>query len=397
MRRLLPWGLALLLSGCIPQEPRPVPPKPFQFRRLDLSQNDARGRRLWELQSPRAQYSLDQRQATVEGPRGRLFHQGAPAYAISARQGVVIKDGEQVQLNGDVSLRTLDGRQVLIRAQQAVWRPAAHTIDLTGEPVAEEGRQRLTAASARFHTADERLELTGQPRLRIWDQAPLGRGPASVDVAIQNGAWNTANGQLTAAGPVNGLQRRGQGRPDRQLTASALEGNTREDWLDLLAPVTMNDPGEQSSLKAERSRWWYRQNRITTEAPAQATVRQLSIAGADVEVRQNERQIRVGRSCQLIQPKESLRADRCLWNWGTGALQADGSVELRRSSMRQVTRAATLQGTTDARGQVTVAAPGQRVTTVIEVPPGRQRPPAAGPTPPAATPTPPASPRAIVF
>ena len=211
MRRLLPWGLALLLSGCIPQEPRPVPPKPFQFRRLDLSQNDARGRRLWELQSPRAQYSLDQRQATVEGPRGRLFRQGAPAYAISARQGVVIKDGQQVQLNGDVSLRTLDGRQVLIRAQQAVWRPAAHTIDLTGEPVAEEGRQRLTAASARFHTADERLELTGQPRLRIWDQAPLGRGPASVDVAIQNGAWNTASGRLTAAGPVNGLQRRGQG------------------------------------------------------------------------------------------------------------------------------------------------------------------------------------------
>lgn len=386
MKRLPPWGLALLLSGCIPQEPRPLPPQPFQFRRLDLSQNDPRGRRLWELNSPRAQYSLDRRQATVERPSGRLFRGGRPTYAISARQGVVIRDGEQVQLNGDVSLRTLDGRQVLIRADQAVWRPAARTIDLLGKPLAEEGRQRLSAASARFHTSDERLELTGQPRLRIWDQAPPGRGEATVDVAIQNGAWNTASGQLTAAGPVNGRQRRGPGRPDRQLTASALEGHTREEWLDLLAPVTMTDPGEQSSLQADRSRWWYRQNRITSAGPARAQVRQLSIAGADVEVRQEDRQIRVGRGCRVTQPNESLRADRCLWNWGTGALQADGAVELRRSNMRQITRASTLQGTTDARGQVTVAAPGERVTTVLEVPPARRRPQASPPPPPAAPP-----------
>lgn len=386
MKRLLPWGLALLLSGCIPQEPRPVPPQPFQFRRLDLSQNDSRGRRLWELRSPRARYSLDQRQATVEQPSGRLFRQGLPAYAISAQQGLVIRDGEQVQLKGGVSLRTLDQRRLLIRAEQAVWRPSAHTIDLSGSPVAEEGRQRLTAASARFNTAEERLELTGEPRLRIWDQAPPGRGVPALDVAVQNGVWNTRSGQLTAAGPVSGRQRRDQGRADRQLTAAALEGNTREEWLDLRAPVAMDDPAEQSSLQAGRSRWWYRQNRITSDEPAQARVRQLTIAGADVEVRQNERQIRIGRGCLLTQPNESLRADRCVWNWGTGALQADGSVELRRRNLRQVTRAGTLQGTTDARGQVTVAAPGQRVTTVLEVPPGRQRPQA--PTPPA-QPTPP--------
>lgn len=390
MKRLLPWGLALLLSGCIPQEPRPVPPQPFQFRRLDLSQNDSRGRRLWELRSPRARYSLDQRQATVEQPSGRLFRQGLPAYAISAQQGLVIRDGEQVQLKGGVSLRTLDQRRLLIRAEQAVWRPSAHTIDLSGSPVAEEGRQRLTAASARFNTAEERLELTGEPRLRIWDQAPPGRGVPALDVAVQNGVWNTRSGQLTAAGPVSGRQRRDQGRADRQLTAAALEGNTREEWLDLRAPVAMDDPAEQSSLQAGRSRWWYRQNRITSDEPAQARVRQLTIAGADVEVRQNERQIRIGRGCLLTQPNESLRADRCVWNWGTGALQADGSVELRRRNLRQVTRAGTLQGTTDARGQVTVAAPGQRVTTVLEVPPGRQRPQA--PTPPAQP-----SPPRIVF
>lgn len=390
MKRLLPWGLALLLSGCIPQEPRPVPPQPFQFRRLDLSQNDSRGRRLWELRSPGARYSLDQRQATVEQPSGRLFRQGLPAYAISAQQGLVIRDGEQVQLKGGVSLRTLDQRRLLIRAEQAVWRPSAHTIDLSGSPVAEEGRQRLTAASARFNTAEERLELTGEPRLRIWDQAPPGRGAPALDVAVQNGVWNTRSGQLTAAGPVSGRQRRDQGRADRQLTAAALEGNTREEWLDLRAPVAMDDPAEQSSLQAGRSRWWYRQNRITSDEPAQARVRQLTIAGADVEVRQNERQIRIGRGCLLTQPNESLRADRCVWNWGTGALQADGSVELRRRNLRQVTRAGTLQGTTDARGQVTVAAPGQRVTTVLEVPPGRQRPQA--PTPPAQP-----SPPRIVF
>ncbi len=390
MKRLLPWGLALLLSGCIPQEPRPVPPQPFQFRRLDLSQNDSRGRRLWELRSPRARYSLDQRQATVEQPSGRLFRQGLPAYAISAQQGLVIRDGEQVQLKGGVSLRTLDQRRLLIRAEQAVWRPSAHTIDLSGSPVAEEGRQRLTAASARFNTAEERLELTGEPRLRIWDQAPPGRGVPALDVAVQNGVWNTRSGQLTAAGPVSGRQRRDQGRADRQLTAAALEGNTREEWLDLRAPVAMDDPAEQSSLQAGRSRWWYRQNRITSDEPAQARVRQLTIAGADVEVRQNERQIRIGRGCLLTQPNESLRADRCVWNWGTGALQADGSVELRRRNLRQVTRGGTVQGTADARGRVTVAAPGQRVTTVLEVPPGRQRPQA--PTPPAQP-----SPPRIVF
>ena len=390
MKRLLPWGLALLVSGCIPQEPRAVPPQPFQFRRLDLSQNDSRGRRLWELHSPRARYSLDQRQATVDQPSGRLFRQGQPAYAISAQQGLVIRDGEQVQLKGGVSLRTLDRRRLLIRADQAVWRPSANTIDLIGSPVAEEGRQQLTAGSARFNTAEQRLELTGAPQLRIWDRTPPGQGAPTLEVAVQNGVWNTGSGLLSAAGPVHGRQRRDQGRAERQLTAAALEGNTREEWLDLRAPVSMVDPAEQSTLQAGRSRWWYQQNRITSDEPAQARVRQLSIAGADVEVRQNDKLIRIGRGCQLTQPSESLRADRCLWNWGSGALQADGAVELRRSNLKQVTRAGTLQGTTNARGQVTVAAPGQRVTTVLQVPVGRQRP---LPPPP---PSPPSS-RAIVF
>ena len=109
--------LGLLLNGCAAISQSPEPAKPFQFRSLTLRQNDEAGDPLWELRSPRSRYQLDNRQAVVTTPVGVLYRQGEPAYRLSAPKGLLIRDGEQVELIDGVHLRALDGSGLVITGE----------------------------------------------------------------------------------------------------------------------------------------------------------------------------------------------------------------------------------------------------------------------------------------
>lgn len=357
-----------LLSGCVSPVEQQEKPEPFQFRSLRLRQNDPQGQPLWELQSPKARYKLHERQAVVQQPVGLLFRKGKPHYRITAPRGVVYNDGEQVDLLDGARLVSLDGRQLVITSRRAIWRPGKDTIDLLGKPMAEDPGQRLTAGQARFYLKNELLELRQQPLLRQWRRQQSHLTVPSLELLTSRADWYTQTGLLKAAGPIRSVQR--QKQKQRLLTASGLEGNTREQWLDFLAPVSLNDPAEKIQIQAGRSRWWIEAERVTSAEPAQGQIRKLQVSGSDLELLDRQHQVSVGRNCFLRQPGEWLRAERCRWNWSSGALVAEGAVQLHRDKLQQLTRAERLEGSSGADGTVLFSAPGQRVETQLRFAPG---------------------------
>jgi len=356
---------------------KPERPEPFQFRSLRLRQNDSKGQPLWELQSPKARYKLNDRQALVQQPVGLLFRKGKPHYRISAPRGVVYNDGEQVELLGGARLVSLDGRQLVITGSQAVWRPSKETIDLLGSPMAEDPDQRLTAGKARFHLKQELLELRQQPMLRQWRRQQSHRSPPSLELLTSRADWYTQTGLLKAEGPIRSVQR--QTQQQRLLTASGLEGNTREQWLDFLAPVFLEDPAAKIKIQAGRSRWWIAAERVTSAEPAEGQIRNLQVSGSNLELLERQRIVSVGRNCFLRQPGAWLKADRCRWNWRSGALLAEGAVQLHRDKPQQLTRAERLEGSSGPDGTVLFTTPGQRVETQLRFAPGAGSPKPQGP------------------
>ncbi len=371
VRRSLPLLLALVLPlgtllGCS-RAPQPQPKsQPFVFRSLNLRQQDGKGLPAWELTSPEARYDLQRRVAQARQPRGVVFAAGKPRYRIQAISGTVINDGEVIQLEGAVRIQLVGGdTPVLISGDRVRWIPSRSLMEIDRRPMVTERSSRLTAGTARFLLNKDKLELRGPTRL----QQP------EIDLRVSRADWFPRSGALKAAGPVKG-ERRPAGEKGRvqTLTASSLEGNTREEVVDALAPVRFVDPAQKAVVDAQRLRWNVRDKRLSTELPFTGRADKLSVSGGSLELRLAERTAFIPSECHLRQPGERLWAQQCRWNWVTRAIDASGGVRLERDANRQITRSEQLSGRVGDKGLAEFTTPGGRVQSQLQVPPPSDRP-----------------------
>ncbi|QEY31746.1 LPS export ABC transporter periplasmic protein LptC [Synechococcus sp. RSCCF101] len=382
---------AMLMGGCS-MEPEAAPePEPFVFRSLDLRQNDEEGRPAWDLRSPEARYEIDERRAEARDPEGTLYNDGRPSFRISAQRGTVINDGETVILNGDVRIRMLGDEPLLILAPEVIWEPGEERMRIERDPVAIDGQSRLRATRARFQVDEQMLQLIGEARLEHWpdreESAPpidADTGDAVIDIRTGEVRWNLESGALTAKGPVNGERRREEETEPQTLVASALSGNSREGYIDLMAPVRVEDPAEEAWMDGGQARWRFTERELTSPNSFRSQIGAISIQGRGYRIEESKTLVIVESDCDLSQPGERLRAERCRWDWEKNRLLAEGAVELRRDANDQVTRAQRLEGRMGDDGRATFSTPGGRVLSELTVtegeePGGRDQPRSAPP------------------
>jgi LPS export ABC transporter protein LptC len=371
----------LLLSGCQPrsQPDRESAAPPFVFRSLDLRQQDAQGRALWAISSTEARYDLRRKLAQASDLRGTIYLDGQPRYRVLASSGVVVNDGEVVQLEGNIRLEQIDNPPTLITASRVRWLPSRQLMELDRSPSAYNDRFSIRGRTATFRLDQERLELRGQPSLRGWSQPfnPLRRlpdGPPELTLHARDVAWYPRSGRLVASGPIQGRrqvlpERASEARRQVQsgpailpagnglqlLSAGGLEGNTTNQSFRLLAPLRLFDTAANTTLLA---------------------------AGLNVDLRKAVASTMEGRQgCRILRPGESLQAQRCQWNWLARSAQAEGDVVLKRRDHDQSSQAGRLDAGLSPSNAVVLTAPGARVISRFRVPLPPPEPPR--PAPPA--------------
>ena len=119
-------------------------------------------------------------------------------------------------------------------------------------------------------------------------------------------------------------------------------------------------------IKSGDVRWWIEKKQLISDTRVFGTFKQATSSGKGLVVFTEEKQIQLLSDCRLSQPGESLTANKCFWNWDTGAVLAQGDVELKRDELNQVTRAQQLQGIANNEGRVVFTAPGEQVQTQLE-------------------------------
>jgi LPS export ABC transporter protein LptC len=355
-------GLPLL--GCSRTAVKPPKPLPLVFRTLDLRQQDAKGRPSWELISPEARYDRQGRQARVKQPRGVIYAAGKPRYKIEATTGTVTNDGELIELEGGVRIQVLGPKTSVISGDRLRWTPKKDRIAIDRRPMLVDQSSRLTATTALFLIDQSKLELRGTTRLVN----------KQLDLRVSRADWFASTGVLVAAGPVLGQRRVGKG-PVQTLTASALEGNTRDEVLDALAPVRFTDPAQNTVIDAQRVRWTSPTQRISTLLPFVGQSGKLQVRGDSLEVQLDQHWALIPTGCDLRQPGEKLLARDCLYNWKTRRVLARGGVVLHRDANQQVTRSEQVVGRVGPDGLAEFTTPGGRVNSRLRIPPGSAGPP----------------------
>jgi LPS export ABC transporter protein LptC len=200
-------ALLVLITACDrTAKLREAPSPPFVFRRLDLRQQDAAGRPTWELTSPEARYDIRRGLAQALQPRGIVYAKGEPIYRLEASSGVVLNDGEVIQLEGRIRVTRMGQEPLLIEASQVRWLPAQKLLEIDRHPQAFDSQTRLSARRARFLLDRNLLELRGAPLVQRWQQRfdPLRHLPSTrpeLWLQVAQLDWQPLSGDLTGRAP----------------------------------------------------------------------------------------------------------------------------------------------------------------------------------------------------
>jgi hypothetical protein len=233
-------------------------------------------------------------------------------------------------------------------------------MEIDRRPLLTERSSRLSATTARFLIDKDKLELRGPTRLL----------QPEFDLRVAQADWLANTGALDAKGPVKGVRRpRGEKGTVQTVTGSALVGNTRDEVVDLLAPVRFVDPSRKAVLEAQRTRWNVREQILSTALPFTGSVDQMHVAGDSLQLLIQQKTAIIPAGCRLRQPGERLRARECRWDWGTQGIAAFGDVQLERDQNQQITRSQQLNGRLGSKGLAEFSTPGGRVSSELRVPP----------------------------
>ena len=361
----------LLLTGCVSEQPAAtVQSPPFVFRSLKLEQKTRKGLMDWSLNSPEARYELNRRLVRAVQPVGVLYRKGKPSFKVQSDLALVVNDGEQILLEGDVKLQQLNGSKLLIQGDRLRWRPQEGVLLIEQRPRAVDQDSRISSSKAQLLQTTNDLTLKGVVQLERWTESS---DPSKPDTTLRTGEaqWNLDSGVLNAEGPVLAQRRNLEGTVLQQLQGRSLQGNTRAGDLKVTAPVVVRMPPQKGVLKAQDIMWNFRSQIVRTEQPFEAKLDRTRIFGSAFQAELKNTTVLIQNDCRIQQPGESLDARTCTWNWGTEEVLAEGNVVVKRDANDQLTRASKLVGRVGEKGRITFTAPGGRVESQVRFPADR--------------------------
>ena len=360
--------ILLLLTGCVSERPTSTAQAPpFVFRSLKLEQKTKQGLMDWSLNSPEARYELTRRLVRARQPVGVLYRNGKPSFRVKSDLALVVNDGEQILLEGDVRLQQLNGSRLLIQGDRLRWRPQQGILLIEQRPRATDKESRISATEAQLLQTTNDLTLKGLVKLERWSKDS---DPSNPDTTLRTGLaeWNLDSGLLNAEGPVLAQRRDTEGTVLEQLEGKTLQGNTRVGDLKVMAPVIVRMPRQKGVLMAQDTTWNFRKQIVRSEQPFEAELDRTRIFGNAFEAELNDSAVVIKGDCRIEQPGEALDATTCRWNWGTEEVLAEGNVLLERDANDQLTRASKMRGQVGEKGRITFTAPGGKVQSQVRFP-----------------------------
>ena len=370
----LRWIAIIISSGCLLASCASKPATqnqnqsstPFIFKSLDLKQRRPDGVRDWELTSPEARYNTAARTVRAKSPKGILYFEDKPSFMISAEHATVLNDGELVVLEGTIRLKRLGAEPLLIQGDRLIWRPALSTMVINQRPAALNRNSRIISNSLIFQQQSGQLLFSGPTKISRWEKNYSSTLDPETVITAGNSRWNLNTGIIAAVGPILANQDNG-----RELTAGSIQGNTKNNFLDLKAPVQFKLQQYNAIVNAGETRWNFDRDELSSKAPVSASLPKGDVSGIGfiIDIRNNL--LTISNSCEVAQLDKNLRAKSCTWDWGKDLLTAAGNVNLKESKTGQVQRAEQMDGVLNQDSSIRFSPARDRVKTQIKLNTGK--------------------------
>ncbi|MGP1382267.1 MAG: LPS export ABC transporter periplasmic protein LptC [Thainema sp.] len=295
------------------------------FENITLSQSDEAGNPVWSIKAEEANYSPDQKIATVTNPIGDLLQDGEKIYNVEAKTAEVHQDGEVIYLRGDVvATDTRDG--AVLKGEELEWRPQANVIFVRGGIQGTHPKMNASAQEAKVMTRDRTMEITGKVIATTKDP--------NVRLQSEKILWNLQAETVVSPVPIKVERYEGNQIIDT-VTGKQAEVKLQENLVRITedALLTLREPPVQVS--SNNMFWNLGKNTIVSNQPIRIVHQTEGVTlTADTGRMDLEQEIvYLSQNVQAVGQRDGsqLNANELTWIIPTQQVNARGNVRYRQT------------------------------------------------------------------
>ncbi len=295
------------------------------FNNVTLEQANDKGQLWWRVKAKQAIYAKDQKNATVQEPRGELYQDGQIVFRIEAQKSEIEQDGKSIVLKGQITATDVRDGSVL-KGNEVEWRPTEDILIVRNGFTGDHKQLQLAAKEGRYQTRTRKLDVNGQIVAQVKDP--------QMQIRTEHLVWEVQNQNVTGDRPVQ-IDR----YENKQVSDRATADQANVDLKAKIATLRQNGRIMLNSglqVSGDLLAWNVDQKTLTAAQPVTIVnpAQQITLT-ADSGTMQLAQQIaNLNGNVRGVGGKNQsqLSADRVTWFLTTQQFQANGNVNYRQSN-----------------------------------------------------------------
>lgn len=326
-----------------------------------LNQVDSQGNTLWKLDVKRVVYRQNNQNAELEKVNGTLYEAGDVFLQIEAEQGMIVDDGKQINLEGNV-IATDPRNGAVLRSEKVQWSPEENLLVIPNAIAANNERFNVSANQGKYYTDQQKLTLIGEVE-GVANDPPLQLKGEQFNWLIPEDQVNSKQAlQVDRYNPET------ETISDR-VTANSGEVNLAQKMVFLKDNVQFKSIAPPLQAASNVITWNIEQKLITSDQPIQLvhTEDQMTLTGnqgkidLDSEIADFQGGVKgVSESNQAV-----LFANHLRWNIPTQNMEAEGNVIYEQNNPPLTSRGEKASGILQEENIVVEGNSEQRVVTEL--------------------------------
>ena len=326
-----------------------------------LEQSNNQGEILWRLQTEKVTYSPDKKTAKLEKLTANLFEDDILILQISADQGELRNDGQEIHLKENII--AFDPRnKAELRGEKVVWFPERHTMIVTGKNIIEANHAQLAvrAKKAKYNTQNQLLEI--EQDIIATTNKP------SLQLKTQHLYWQIDKDKVIGNQKLDVVRYEDEVITDR-LTTDKIEVDLNKNTATLTGNIEYQSVKPLLQVAASKIIWFYQSREI--ESPQAITLVEqeekttITANQGKFNLKTNQVNLQGKIYGKNSQNQSQIYADNLNWNLDNQEINARGNVYYQQSEPDLKVRGKTAKGNLVTKKITVQGYSKSQVTTTI--------------------------------
>lgn len=333
--RLGSLGVILgLLTACpsaptVNPSPKNVSPprenSQLMLNNATLEQANIKGQTLWKIQVKSAVYTPDKQKANLAQVRGNLFQDGKLVLQVSADNGEIVRNGENIVLKNNVL--AIDPRnKTSLRSNAVEWRPKESLLELSQPLKGDHPKLTVEAQRGQYNPKLQQMDLFEKVQAVVPDRR--------LQLKTDHLSWNLFQHKLLSDRPTQITRFQDKTITD-QVDAQAVEVDLQQKIAIATGQIAFKSLSPPLQAIAEVLRWDYQNRQIQSDKPVKLIQYhdQITVTAnrSRIDLITNIAYLSEGVRGVSDRKPAQLYTQNLIWNLDSQQIEAQGNVIYQQS------------------------------------------------------------------